>query len=279
MAIVSFWSADRKPSGQTLSMVAIATQMCVEHNMRTLIVNAAFSDDSLERCFWNVNASRNLAKTLNMGKIDLASGAEGLVSAIASNKASPEVISNYTKIIFKNRLDVLPGLKTNIFQDYEKALMLYKDLLKAADKYYDLVFVDLSKGTDRETINTIIENSALIVYTMSPNLRQIDNFIRFKSRSPLYAKGNIVPILSISNDASKYNVRNTTRYIGEKKVISTVPYNTLFMENACEAEVPNMFLKLRLSSSSQDKNIQFLNAVSDCGKTIIYKLQDLQYNV
>ena len=157
--------------------------------------------------------------------------------------------------------------------------MLYKDLLKAADKYYDLVFVDLSKGTDRETINTIIENSALIVYTMSPNLRQIDNFIRFKSRSPLYAKGNIVPILSISNDASKYNVRNTTRYIGEKKVISTVPYNTFFMENACEAEVPNMFLKLRLSSSSQDKNIQFLNAVSDCGKTIIYKLQDLQYNV
>lgn len=279
MAIISFWGEDKKSSGQTLAMVAVATQMCVEHNMRTLIVNATFDDDTLERCFWNVNKNRTLAKSLNLGKIDIASGAEGLVSAIASNKTSPEIISNYTKIVFKNRLDVLPGLKTKVFEDYEKSLMLYKDLLNAANKYYDLVFVDLSKGSSRETTRTILENSSVIVYPMKPNLKQIDEFIKFKMVSPIYKKGNVIPILTISNDSSKYNVKNTTRYIGEKKIISTIPYNTLFMENACEAGIANMFLQLRLSNSSQDKNIQFLNAVSDCGKSIIYKLQDLQYKV
>ena len=279
MAIISFWGEDKKSSGQTLAMVAVATQMCVERNMRTLIVNATFDDDTLERCFWNVNKNRTLAKSLNLGKIDIASGAEGLVSAIASNKTSPEIISNYTKIVFKNRLDVLPGLKTKVFEDYEKSLMLYKDLLNAANKYYDLVFVDLSKGSSRETTRTILENSSVIVYPMKPNLKQIDEFIKFKMASPIYKKGNVIPILTISNDSSKYNVKNTTRYIGEKKIISTIPYNTLFMENACEAGIANMFLQLRLSNSSQDKNIQFLNAVSDCGKSIIYKLQDLQYKV
>ena len=129
MAIISFWSDDKKTSGQTLAMAAIATQMCVEHNMRTLMIDANFDDDTLERCFWNVKQTNSLARALNAGKIDIASGAEGLVSAIASNKATPEVISSYTKIIFKNRLDVLPGLKTKVFEDYDKSLMLYKDFL------------------------------------------------------------------------------------------------------------------------------------------------------
>ena len=64
MAIISFWCGDKKESGQTLSMAAIATQMCVEHNMRTLIVDATFDDDTLERCFWNVNKSKSFAKQL-----------------------------------------------------------------------------------------------------------------------------------------------------------------------------------------------------------------------
>lgn len=279
MAIISFWSEDKKTNGQTLSVAAIATQMCVEHNMRTLIVNAEFCDDTLERCFWNLKQTSSLAKVLNAGKIDIGSGAEGLVSAVASNKTSPEIISNYTKIIFKNRLDVLPGLKTQIFEEYEKSLMLYKDLLSAANKYYDLVFVDLSKGYDRETTRTILENSAVIMYTMPPNLRMIDKFIQFKMQSPLYKKKNVIPLLTMSDEGSKYNVKNTSRYIGEKDVIPTVPYNTLLLENASEAGVANMFLQLRLSNSSQDKNIQFLKSVSDCGKAIIYKLQELQYTV
>lgn len=279
MAIISFWSKDRKSSGQTLSMATIATQMCIEHNMKTLMINAAFNDDTLERCYWNLKQTRTFAKSLNIGKIDIASGAEGLVSALASNKASPEIISSYTKIIFKNRLDLLPGLKTKIFEEHEKDLMLYEDLLIAADKYYDLVFIDLPKGLDREIIQKILEKSAVVVYTMPPNLRQIDEFIKFKLESQLCKNGKVLPLLTMSNEASKYNVKNTSRYIGEKKIIPTVPYNTLLMENASEAGVANMFLQLRLSGLAQDRNTDFLGAISNCGKSIIYKLQELQYKV
>lgn len=279
MAIISFWSGDKRQSGQTLSMAAIATQMCVEHNMRTLMIDATFDDDTLERCFWNVSKSKNFAKKLNNGKIDIASGAEGLVSAVASNKTSPEIISNYTKIVFKNRLDILPGLKTKILEEHEKSLMLYKDLVNAANKYYDLVFIDLSKTLKRETTKALLEASSVIVYTMPPNLKQIDNYIRFKNGSPYMKKGNTIPLLTISDVDSKYNPKNAERYIGEKGTLGTVPYNTLFMESASEAGVANLFLQLRLSKSAADKNSQFLNDVSECGKLIIYKLQELQYRV
>ena len=276
MAIISFWCGDKKESGQTLSMAAIATQMCVEHNMRTLIVDATFDDDTLERCFWNVNKSKSFAKQLNQGKIDIASGAEGLVSAVASNKTSPEIISNYTKIVFKNRLDVLPGLKT--MEEHEKSLMLYKDLLNAANKYYDLVFVDLSKTLRRETTKAILDASAIIMYTMPPNLKKIDNYIKLKAESSILRKGNVIPVLTMSDSDSKYNSKNAAKYIGVKN-LATVPYNTLLMEAASEAGVANMFLQLRLSKSAADKNNQFLSSVSDCGKQIIYKLQELQYKV
>lgn len=279
MAIISFWCGDKKESGQTLAMAAIATQMCVEHNMRTLIVDATFDDDTLERCFWKVSDSRKLIKQLNQGKIDLASGAEGLVSAIASNKTSPEIISNYTKIVFKNRLDVLPGLKTKIMEEHEKSLMLYKDLLNAANKYYDLVFVDVSKTLKRETTKAILDASAVIIYTMPPNLKKIDDYIQMKNESAIFKKGNVIPVLTMSDNESKYNVKNAGKYIGVKGNLATIPYNTMLMESASEAGVANMFLQLRLSKSAADKNSNFLNAVSDCGKQIIYKLQELQYKV
>ena len=127
MAVISFWSGHKKQSGQTLSMLAIATQMSIQHNMRCLVIDATFDDDTIERAYWKVTGKKDVAKALNKGKIDLASGAEGLVSAVASNKTSPEIIANYTKVVFKNRLDILLGLKTKEYKLYEKSLSLYND--------------------------------------------------------------------------------------------------------------------------------------------------------
>lgn len=108
--IISFYSGDKKETGQTLSMAAVATHMAVEHNYRILVVDATFDDDTLERCFWKSSANQTV-QMLNRGKIDIASGAEGVISAVASNKATPEIITNYTRVVFKNRLDVLLRFK------------------------------------------------------------------------------------------------------------------------------------------------------------------------
>lgn len=73
MAILSFWSDSKKETGQTLSIVAIATYMSVEHNYRTLVIDATLDDDTIQRCFWNPDANKDLKKKLNQGKLDIAS--------------------------------------------------------------------------------------------------------------------------------------------------------------------------------------------------------------
>lgn len=277
MAIIAFWSGEDRECGQTFSMAATATYMCVEHNYRTLLINANFQNDSLERCFWNVNRINTFAAQVNKGKIDIASGAEGLVSAIASNKTSPEIVATYTKAIFKNRLDVLPGLKTTSPIEFEKALMLYKQLLLSANKYYDFVFVDVPKGLKSETVASILNVANAIIYVLSPNMALIEKYMINRQKLDIMKKGNLIPLLGRENINSKYNARNVARFIGEKRGIPSVPDNYLFSEAANEAGVANFFLKTKTSTSAVKVNDRFLKSVQDVDTKIIAKLKELQF--
>lgn len=279
MAIIGFWSGSKKETGQTVSICSIATYMAVEHNYKILLLDATFDDDSMERGFWKVekNNKKDFAKQLNKGKMDIASGAEGLVSAVASNKATPEVITNFTRVVFKNRLDVVCGLKTKVFADFRKSLMLYKDLIKAADKYYDLVFVDLPKTLDDEITKVLLETSNIIVYNFTKNLKQADEYLELMEKYPdILVREKIIPLLSNGDEETVYNVKNYTRYIGEKKEICTVPYNPSFVKNISEAGIAQFFITSRLAGKVNDKNGEFVKAVEGTSKRIVEKLKELK---
>lgn len=277
MAVIAFWSGEDRECGQTFSMAAIATYMCVEHNYRTLLINGNFQNDTLERCFWNVNRINTFAAQVNRGKIDIASGAEGLVSAIASNKTSPEIVATYTKAIFKSRLDVLPGLKTTSPIEFEKSMMLYKQLLLSANKYYDFVFIDVPKGLKSETTSSILNVANAIIYVLSPNMALIEKYLINKQKLDIMKKGNLIPLLARENFNSKYNARNVARFIGEKRGIPSVADSYLFSEAANEAGVANFFLKTKTSTSAVKVNDRFLKSVSDVDNRIIAKLKELQF--
>lgn len=277
MAIISFYSGDKKETGQTLSMAAVATHMAIEHNYRILVVDATFDDDTLERCFWKMNINQTV-KMLNKGKMDIANGAEGLVSAVASNKATPEIVTNYTRVVFKNRLDILCGLKTKIPEEFRKSLMLYKDLANTANKYYDFVFLDLEKTLKKDTTKALLEVSNLIVYNFTQNLKQCDFYAQeVAENGKIFTKDKLIPLLSDADDDCKYNVKNTTRYLKEKKEINQVLHNSNFMEAASEAGVANFFLKTRVSKGATDRNSLFINSVEGVCKKIEYKLEELKY--
>lgn len=281
MAIIAFWGGDPKENGQTLSIAAIATHMAIEHNYRIFLIDATFDDDTLSRCFWKVNNARGVefTKLVNKGKMDISSGAEGLVSAVASNKATPEIITNFTKVVFKNRLEVITGLKTTIMEEFNKSLMLYKDLLKTADKYYDMVFVDCNKTMRMDTTKAILDASHIIVYNFTQNLRQIDAYSEnMMANKAILKKDKVIPLLTNAEEESKYNVKNVQRYIKERD-LSQVLHNNAFKEAASEAGVANFFIKSRLSNNINDANSQFVNSVEEVCKTIDYKLEELKYKV
>lgn len=276
MAILSFWSGSKKETGQTLSMIAIATYMSVEHNYKTLVIDATLDDDTIERCFWRTDTNKDIKKVLNKGKLDIASGTEGLMSAIASNKTTPEIISNYTKVVFKNRLDILLGLKTKNLTDHEKTLALYPDMITAANKYYDLVIVDLPKTTERESVHKILKMSNVIMYTMSQNLKQINEYVENKNKIAELVKKNVIPIIGNSDQYCKYNPKNVAAFIKNKE-LAYINYNNGFLESASEAKVANFFLNTRMSKNARDKNSQFLESVANSSQKVMHKFEEIKY--
>lgn len=280
MAIIGFWSGSKKETGQTLSVTSVATHMSVEHNYKILLIDATFDDDTMERCFWTINNKKSIVQTLNKGKLDISSGAEGLLSAVASNKTTPEIIKNFTRVVFNNRLDVLCGLKTKSPEEFTKALIHYNDLVKQADKYYDMVFVDMEKTLKYETTKLLLEASNLVVYNFTKNRKQAEEYLEYmQENKEILKKDKMIPLLSNSDENTVYNARNMTSFIGERKEIASIPYNSSFVRTASEAGVADYFLKNRAHTSPKDKDAFFMNSVEDVCQRIIKRLEELKYKV
>lgn len=275
MAIVTFWSDSPKDTAQSTSALAIATHLAMERNMKILLIDANFSDETVLRAYWKPQKESRFFKELNRGKVDIASGADGLVSAIASNKVSPEIIANFTKVVFKNRLDVLLGLKTKSPTEFDKALVYYKDLLTNANKFYDIVLVDLEKTSEKPTIRALLDISSIIMYTMTPDAHLIDGYTDSLKQYAFLQKNNVIPLLGRSNEISKYNPKNVAKKIGERGGMAFVPYNVRFAEATYEGTISQYFLNLKADSFDPEQAlfVEGLNATID---RILYKIEELQ---
>ena len=127
-------------------------------------------------------------------------------------------------------------------------------------------------------INNILENSNLVVMNLSQRLTSIDDFIEKREEMPILKSKKALILIGRYDKASKYTVKNISRYMGEKNKVSTIPYNTLFFEACEEAKVPDLFLSIR-KIDEDDINGLFLSEVKRASENIIYRLQDLAMRI
>ena len=276
MAIITFKSNELKETGQTLSMVAIATQMAIEHSYKILIVSTNFKDQTLENCFWELDRlNKPIIKNQGHTTVGVTSGIEGLIKVLVSNKTSTEIVKNYSKTVLRDRLDILLSPETEDYEEYTKICGNYSEILRMADRYYDLVFVDLSSRMHYKEANDILSISDLNVINITQRLKTIDDFIELRQNDELYKKTNILLLVGRYDAHSKYNVKNITRYMKEKKQILAIPYNTLYFEACSEGKVIDYFLKLK-NIDENDRNHLFISEANRADDAIIYELQELQ---
>lgn len=274
MSVVTFWNDGREQTGKTLSIAAISTYMAIEHNYRILIISTGYRDDTLNQCFWKEKkVKRNFGLFGPNTNEILEEGIVGLAKVVKSNKLSPENITNYTKIIFKDRLEVLQGFRGET-SDYDELEKTYPDIINLANSYYDLVFIDLDNEMNPSIREMILANSDLIVANISQRLTSIDRFMETRENTPILNSKKTLLLIGKYDKFSKYSIKNITRYMGEKNKVSTIPYNTLFFEACEEAKVPDLFLKIR-NADEEDINGFFLSEVKRTSENIMYRLQDL----
>lgn len=275
MAIISFWDEGNKETGKTSSLAAISTQISISNAYKALIFNAEYNDSNLENCFWA--PKKNKKEMFMMGnKTDLVTGITGVAKAILSNKTSPEIINNYTKTIYKNRLEILT--EDNIApEEYQKQRRTYKEIAKIANKYYNLVFVDISGSVEDNITASILEESDLIVVNLPQNLKKINEYIELSQTNPIFSKSKTIVLIGKCNKNSKYNAKNISRYANIKDLYP-IPYNTQFLEATNEGKITEFFTKFR-GRVHPDENTYFLEEVKNASERILQKLKELQMKI
>ena len=272
MAIVTFWSNGKEETAKTLSIAAIATHMAIEHNYKILIVSTIFNDTTLETCYWEPK-NEELIKQIAGNKKDISSGIDGLVQLSLSNKLTPENITNYTRLVFPgNRLEVLSGSKAESYEEYEKIRQTYKEVIQAANQFYDFVFVDLNKGLDNDYIQGILETSDLVVVNLTQRLKLIREFEEIREKNEIFKKDNVMVLVGRYDKFSKYNAKNIARTLGYKGEVSVIPYSTLFFEACNEGKAADFFLRYRKLSAT-DRNALFIEEIKKAQTAILERLR------
>jgi len=280
MPVITFWSESEKETGQTMSAIALATDLGIDHNHKILLITTKYSDDDLETSFWDVSkSSKNKLSFLGGNKkVSLDSGISGLAKAANSNRLSPEMITDYTKIVFRERLEILSGYKSEEGKEqFYKIQNTYLDLIPIAAQYYDMVIVDLEKGLDTFT-NKVLDLSDVIVYGINQNMKSLNNYLNSKMEGFLKDSKNVIPLVGKYDDMSKYNSKNIARYISEGRNIEKISYNTLFADSCDEGSAADFFLKLK-TIRGEDKSLEIMKDVKSLGEAIKYKMQELQMKI
>ena len=191
MSIITFVNNIEEQTGKTMSLVAIATHMAIDYNNRILIISTTNKEDKINSCFFEEKQVKKIRFGIfgeNRATIDTESGIEGIAKMARSNKLTPEMITNYTKVVFKDRLEILLGAedKDNLNDQEKKQIEEeYVDLINIASMYYDKVFVDLDNNLNEEIRKKIIDRSDLVIVNTSQNYSSLKKLKANKEKEEL----------------------------------------------------------------------------------------------
>lgn len=274
MPIITFWSNNEKNIGQTVATASVATVMAMERNYKVLLISADFNDSVIEKCFGAQETNKAIVQSLvKTPQINFDSGINGLLKLAESNRVTPDVIHDYTKIIFKNRLEVLYS-PMNIIDDKEKIRLMgeIKNIIINASRYYDYIFVDLKKGFKYGEQLEILNLSDVVVLNADQNVEHIECFLKTNEFKNLEYK--LIWNICKYDKKSKYNSKNLSRTILKKQTICETNYNTLLLDAIQDGNLVELLLRLRTLRDDNDENSIFISKIKECTEAILLKYQE-----
>lgn len=272
MAIITFWNDGKVETNQSMTIAAVATAIAINYDYKILVVNTKHYDTSLEHAFEPKN---NINSIFSKGKTDLAMGISGVAKAIASHKTSPEIITNYTRIILRN-LELLTEKKTDE-DEFDRYKGYIKDILKLANKYYDLVLVDLEGNIEEREVKEFIEMSEVNVATLVQNLNVIDDYIKLREKNSIMQDKKWIVSVGKYDAKSKYTVKNISKYIKWKNVYG-IPYNTMFSMDAPEGKVADYIIRFKRIKPTH-VNYEFIKSVDKEAEQIVSMVKEGQRKI
>lgn len=280
MSIITFTNNNLNETGQTLATSAVGTCMAIEHNYKILLMCTDFNNNTMEGCFFNrfKKKQNGLFQGMSNNQSDISNGMEGLVRVFASNRASADVIKSFARpILSDGRLDILPAPKTKDKKEYDNMTVYFSQIAEFANKSYDMVLVDLAKDIPLENKNKLYGLSSVIVTNLIQTMESIEGFAKIKTENSAYQKNNVMLCVDKYNQNSKFTSKNIARYLNEKDIPVTVPYNILFSDHCSEGEILDYILQVRQLTFIEGKDGFFYECLKKVVDKIDYKRKEFEY--
>ena len=265
MAVITFYPSCDKETGNTIAAIAFATFLGITKNKKTLLISTGLNDTTVKESLW-VSEQKKRSGLFGPNTTSVAqNGIEELDRIIRSNRFTPEIITNYTRVALRERLEALMGYIGRKDQ-YDEIQKNYPQIVSLAAKSYDTVIVDIDRNMDKVTQLAILNASDIVIATVPQRITDIQNLISEIEKGEMLNKNKTLITMGKYDERSKYNAKNVSRNIlKQKDIINTIPYNFLLMEASQEGKMIDIFISL-LNLKNKDDNytiIEELNRLDD----------------
>lgn len=275
MAVVAFYTPGKRETGNTVSSVALATYIGVERNKRNLLISTSFNENTIRESLWPVQTKKRSGLFGPNTSTLAQNGIEGLDRIVRSNRITPNIISDYTRVALKDRLEVLLGYNGDIEQ-YKEIQQQYPQIVSLADRCYDTVFVDIDKKLNPNVKKEILKLADIVVAMTTQRADDINQLVNAMDEGTILKQKNTLLTIGKYDDKLKYNAKNISRNIlRQKDIINTIPYNSLLFEAVQEGQTIDLFLKL-LNLKSKDENTFFVEELKRLDESIENRKMELQ---
>jgi len=179
-----------------------------------------------------------------------------------------------------NRLELLTDKKVED-EEYQKQKLAMRNIIKMANKYYDLVFVDLEGSLQDTFITGILEESNLIIPTITQRIQDINKYITLKKKYEIFQKENTLLLLGKYDEQLMCNKKNTERYIKEQineKDVYAIPYSTMYFESCNQGQIIDYIYKF-IKTRPGTPQAPLIEALDKALNRIIEKLREIQMKI
>ena len=277
MAVIAFYTNGKDQAGNTVSAISLATYMGIVQNKRTLFISTAFNNNEIKTALWPNQIKKKsglFGANINTTSVN-DNGIEGLDRIIRSNKISPDIITDYTRVALRGRLEILQGYSGSDEQ-YKEIQKQYLQIVTFAKQVYENVIIDIDRELENKIKFEILNASDAIVAMTTQKLENINKLVKTMSEGVILKKTNTIITLGKYDDHSKYNAKNISRNVlKSKEIINTVPYNTVLFEDIQEGKLIDMFIKF-LELKTRDENTFFIDEIKRLKESIDKKVAQSQ---
>lgn len=237
MTVISFWGLQHG-LGVTSSTAAVAAHIGLEYQVRTLVSQPQWADNTLQRMF------QKTIQVQNPHGSQMSGGLDALERAVRAGRIVRDSVKNNSLIVVPDRLDILRGSNKNERHQFESASDEINLVYQKANEYYDMVLLDLHSGGNIPLVHEALNQSDLNVVCITQNMDLLERFFTKRQSMPQAIQDKpFVLLMTQYDNESKYKIKNICNKFRYRGRVFAIPYNTSFRDHVNDGDVQGFFRK------------------------------------